>query len=52
MSAQSERISCRIGEEAVTGDTLLHDLRDFIRRFCVFPNEHCLTAVTLWAHGV
>ncbi len=49
MSAQSERISCRIGEEAVTGDTLLHDLRDFIRRFCVFPNEHCLTAVTLWA---
>jgi hypothetical protein len=28
---------------------LLNDVRDFIRRFCVFPDEHALTAVTLWA---
>lgn len=28
---------------------LLDDVRVFIRRFCVFPDEHCLTAVTLWA---
>jgi hypothetical protein len=29
-------------------ETLLNDTRAFIRRFCVLPDEHCLTAVTLW----
>ena len=28
---------------------ILDDARAFIRRFCAFPDEHCLTAVTLWA---
>lgn len=28
---------------------ILDDARAFIARFCAFPNEHCLTAVTLWA---
>jgi hypothetical protein len=27
----------------------LTDVRRFIGRFCAFPNEHCLNAVTLWA---
>ena len=49
MTTQSERIGVRSGEMPATGDTLLDDVHDFIRRFCVFPNEHCLTAVTLWA---
>jgi hypothetical protein len=31
------------------GERLLDDARAFIRRFCVLPDEHCLTAVTLWA---
>lgn len=33
----------------VDGAELLDETRDFIRRFCAFPDEHCLTAVTLWA---
>ncbi len=49
MMAQHERISRLIGEEPVAGDTLLNDIRSFIARFCVFPDEHCLIAVTLWA---
>ena len=31
------------------GAQLLSDVRTFISRFCVFPDNHCLTAVTLWA---
>ena len=31
------------------GAGLLDDTRDFIKRFCAFPDGHCLTAVTLWA---
>jgi len=34
---------------ASDGAGLLNDIRSFVRRFCVFPDEHCLTAVTLWA---
>jgi hypothetical protein len=30
------------------GAQLLDDLREFIKRFCVFPSEACLDAVTLW----
>ena len=31
---------------------ILNDIRTFIKRFCVFPNDHCLNAVTLWvAHA-
>jgi hypothetical protein len=32
-----------------SGAVILDDARKFIRRFCVFPDLHCLTAVTLWA---
>ena len=28
---------------------LLDDVQQFIARFCAFPDEHCLAAVTLWA---
>jgi hypothetical protein len=31
------------------GAALLTDVRSFIQRFCSFPDEHALTAVTLWA---
>lgn len=31
------------------GPELLDEIRAFVARFCVFPDEHCLTAVTLWA---
>src|SRR5688572_26419383 len=37
------------GEAPVDGVKLLDDTRSFIRRFCVFPDEHALNAVTLWA---
>jgi hypothetical protein len=42
------------GEAAAVSDgaELLNDVRTFVKRFCVFPDEHCLTAVTLWvAHA-
>ena len=35
--------------DSIDGAFLLDEVRAFIRRFCVFPDEHCLTAVTLWA---
>lgn len=40
-----------IFEQAPADDAapLLNEVRAFIRRFCVFPSDHCLTAVTLWA---
>ena len=31
------------------GWEILDDVREFIRRFCVFPDDHALNAVTLWA---
>ena len=49
MSAQSERVAIKAGELTSTGDQLLDDVRAFIKRFCAFPDEHCLDAVTLWA---
>jgi len=49
MSAQLERVEVRCGEQPVDGDELVNDTRSFIERFCVFPDDHCLTAVTLWA---
>ncbi len=49
MSAQSERIAIELGEKPEVGYELLNELRNFIRRFCVFPDEQALTAVTLWA---
>jgi hypothetical protein len=33
----------------IDGAALLCDTRAFLRRFCVFPDEHCLVGVTLWA---
>lgn len=33
----------------INGAELLDDVRAFIDRFIAFPDEHCLTAVTLWA---
>ncbi|MEZ5499993.1 MAG: DUF3631 domain-containing protein [Steroidobacteraceae bacterium] len=32
-----------------SGDLLLGNVRAFIGRFCVFPTQHALTAVALWA---
>lgn len=37
------------GEIPECGSEILDDVRSLIKRFCVFPNEHCLIAVTLWA---
>ena len=31
------------------GAALLNSAREYIARFCAFPNEHALNAVTLWA---
>jgi hypothetical protein len=34
------------------GAALLSDVQTFVRRFCVFPDQHALAAVTLWvAHA-
>lgn len=33
----------------IDGATVLDDTQHFIKRFCAFPDPHCLTAVTLWA---
>jgi hypothetical protein len=33
----------------IDGATVLDDTHRFIKRFCAFPDEHCLVAVTLWA---
>lgn len=35
--------------ETVDGAALLDDICTFIGRFCVFPDQHCLMAVSLWA---
>jgi hypothetical protein len=43
MSAQLDRILNPDGE------AILNEVRAFISRFCAFPDDHCLTAVTLWA---
>ena len=49
MSEQESRILQAVGEIPSTGNELLNDVRSFIQRFCCFPDEHCLDAVTLWA---
>lgn len=49
MSEQKSRILRLVGESHESGDTVLSDVRAFIARFCVFPDKHCLNAVTLWA---
>ncbi len=49
MSTQSERVLALAGEIPTAGYELLNELRTFISRFCVFPDEHCLIAVSLWA---
>lgn len=36
-------------EESHSFEVVLDDVRAFIKRFCAFPNDHALTAVTLWA---
>lgn len=38
-----------LGDDSDPGFKLLNDVRAYIKRFCVFPNEHCLSAVTLWS---
>lgn len=49
MSAQAERILHAVGEAPIDGAELLTETEAFIRRFCCFPDEHALVAVTLWA---
>ena len=52
MSAQLESVQLKVGEKVEPGFELLSDVKKFIKRFCAFPDEHCLTAVTLWvAHA-
>jgi len=42
--------SVRVGDlEPVNLLGILDETRAFIKRFCVFPNDHCLNAVSLWA---
>lgn len=48
MSDQASRVKSLIGEIPAPGHTLLNEVQRFISRFCVFPDELCLTAVTLW----
>src|ERR1700687_5754224 len=36
-------------DDSKGGAALLTEVRSFIKRFCSFPDEHALTAVTLWA---
>ena len=49
MSVQSDRVAIKTGELPADGNVLLSDVRSFIKRFCAFPDERCLDAVTLWA---
>jgi hypothetical protein len=35
--------------DSKAGSALLMEVRSFLKRFCSFPDEHALTAVTLWA---
>jgi hypothetical protein len=49
MKDQLQRIQEQCGEIAVPSHQLLDEVRTFIKRFCAFPDEHCLAAVTLWA---
>jgi len=36
-------------DERLDGAEILDDVRGFIKRFCAFPDDHALAAVTLWA---
>jgi hypothetical protein len=49
MSTQSDRILRLAGEAPIDGAELLTETRAFVARFCSFPDEHALVAVTLWA---
>ena len=49
MSEQQDRVLRLVGEKPEDGASLLNDVREFVGRFCAFPDEHCLAAVTLWA---
>jgi hypothetical protein len=49
MSAQLDRVMAKSGEKIGSGYQLLAEVKAFISRFCAFPNEHSLVAVTLWA---
>ena len=46
---QDDRIGLANDEKESSLLETLNDLRVFISRFCAFPSEHCLVAVTLWA---
>lgn len=49
MSETPRRISLAAGESHLGGSDLLDASKTFISRFCAFPDEHSLVAVTLWA---
>lgn len=49
MTTQENRVLRAIGENPEEGHLLLSELSSFIKRFCAFPDEDCLVAVTLWA---
>lgn len=39
----------QLADLQIDGAAILDETRAFIRQFVVFPDEHCLVAVTLWA---
>lgn len=47
--AGQDAVAAAILASAPDGAALLDDVRVFVRRFCVLPSEHELTAVALWA---
>jgi hypothetical protein len=53
-STLGQRLVCFLAHDVdpADGGQLLNEVRTFVRRFCVLPDEHSLTAVTLWtAHA-
>lgn len=49
MSAQSDRVLRLIGEADIDGAEVVTEAESFIKRFCAFPDDHALVAVSLWA---
>src|SRR5262245_31724112 len=43
------RATDRMPKPTIDGAVLLQNVQAYIGKFCVFPDEHCLIATTLWA---
>jgi hypothetical protein len=42
-------VAAILADLSLDGAAILNETQKFIRTFCIFPDPHCLTAVTLWA---